>query len=145
MLPEKKKELSDYGKEAQEFKKPKSFKVWNFLIYGGLISIGVFLVYLYSSYIFINKWNKYIGWLSPPEYLAFYCLVGLLLLLLEWTIIKSSYHLKWKISLIIFFVCRHFLISLWNYQIIKYIPLGLNLKKINFTFPTLNFQKDKIQ
>ena len=42
-------------KEKQELKKPKLFKIWNFLIYGGSISIGIFLVYLYSSYIFINK------------------------------------------------------------------------------------------
>jgi hypothetical protein len=43
------------GKEKQEFKKPKLFKIWNFLIYGSFIAIGIFLVYLYSSYIFINK------------------------------------------------------------------------------------------
>jgi len=42
-------------KEEQEFKKPKLFKIWNLLIYGSLIAIGVFLVYLYSAYIFINK------------------------------------------------------------------------------------------
>ena len=42
-------------KREQEFKKPKLFKVWNFLVYGSLIAIGIFLVYLYSSYIFINK------------------------------------------------------------------------------------------
>jgi len=42
-------------KEKQEFQKPKLFKIWNILIYGSSISIGIFLVYLYSSYIFINK------------------------------------------------------------------------------------------
>jgi len=42
-------------KEELEFKKPKLFKIWNFLIYGSTIAIGVFLVYLYSTYIFINK------------------------------------------------------------------------------------------
>ena len=42
-------------KDAREFKKPKLFKIWNFLIYGSFTSIGVFLVYLYSAYIFINK------------------------------------------------------------------------------------------
>jgi len=42
-------------KEEQEFKKPKLFKIWNFLISGSFITIGIFLVYLYSSYIFINK------------------------------------------------------------------------------------------
>jgi len=41
--------------EEKEFKKPKLFKIWNFLIYGICIAIGVFLVYLYSAYIFINK------------------------------------------------------------------------------------------
>ena len=42
-------------KGEQELKKPKLFKIWNFLIYGIFITIGVFLIYLYSSYIFINK------------------------------------------------------------------------------------------
>ena len=42
-------------KEEQGFKKPKLFKIWNFLIYGSFITIGIFLVYLYSCYIFINK------------------------------------------------------------------------------------------
>ena len=44
-----------YKKDEQKFKKPKLFEIWNFLIYGGLIAIGVFLVYLYSAYVFINK------------------------------------------------------------------------------------------
>ena len=35
--------------------KIKLFKIWNFLIYGSSIAIGVFLVYLYSTCIFINK------------------------------------------------------------------------------------------
>ena len=43
------------GKEKQEFKNPKLFKIWDFLIYGSFIAIGILLVYLYSSYIFINK------------------------------------------------------------------------------------------
>ena len=42
-------------KNGQEIKKTKLFKIWNFIIYGSFISIGVFLVYLYSAYIFINK------------------------------------------------------------------------------------------
>ncbi len=42
-------------KEEKEFRKPKLYKFWNFLIYGSYIAIGVFLVYLYSTYIFINK------------------------------------------------------------------------------------------
>ena len=43
-------------KKEQAFKKPKLFKIWNFLIYGNSIATGLFLVYLYSAYIFINKW-----------------------------------------------------------------------------------------
>ncbi len=42
-------------KEEKEFKKPKIYKIWNCLIYGSSIAIGVFLVYLYSAYVFINK------------------------------------------------------------------------------------------
>ena len=42
-------------KEEKEFKKPKLYKILNFLIYGSAICIGVFLIYLYSAYIFINK------------------------------------------------------------------------------------------
>ena len=41
--------------KEKEFKKPKLHKIWNFLIYGISIAIGVSLVYLYSAYIFINK------------------------------------------------------------------------------------------
>ena len=41
--------------EEKEFKKPKLYKIWNVMIYGSSIAIGVFLVYLYSAYIFINK------------------------------------------------------------------------------------------
>ena len=47
--------------EEKEFKKPKLYRFWNFLIYGSSIAIGVFLVYLYSAYVFINKWLKYTG------------------------------------------------------------------------------------
>ena len=71
-------------KEELEFKKPKLFKIWNFLIYGSTIAIGVFLVYLYSTYIFINKWRICIQLQLPMECWIFYCLVGLLTLLLEW-------------------------------------------------------------
>ena len=52
---EKKKNKMITKKDLQEFKKPKLFKIWNFLIYGSFIAIGVFLIYLYSAYIFINK------------------------------------------------------------------------------------------
>ncbi len=41
--------------DKKEFKQPKLNKIWNFLIYGSSITIGVFLVYLYSAYVFINK------------------------------------------------------------------------------------------
>ena len=42
-------------KEETEDKKPKLFRILNFLIYGSVFAIGAFLVYLYSAYIFINK------------------------------------------------------------------------------------------
>ena len=42
-------------KEEQEFKETKLFRIWNFLIYGSFIAIGIFLVYLYSAYVFLNK------------------------------------------------------------------------------------------
>ena len=42
-------------KEEQEFKETKFFRIWNFLIYGSFIAIGIFLVYLYSAYVFLNK------------------------------------------------------------------------------------------
>ena len=42
-------------KEEKEFKKPKLYTIWNFLIYGSSFAVGVFLVYLYSAYVFINK------------------------------------------------------------------------------------------
>ncbi len=41
--------------EEKNYTKPKISKIWNFLIYGSTIAIGLFLVYLYSIYIFINK------------------------------------------------------------------------------------------
>ena len=41
--------------EEKELEKPKLFKITNFFIYLSFIAIGLFLVYLYSSYIFINK------------------------------------------------------------------------------------------
>ena len=45
----------NYQLPKKEFKKPKLYRFWNFLIYGSWIAIGVFLVYLYSAYVFINK------------------------------------------------------------------------------------------
>ena len=41
--------------EEKEFKKPKLYTIWNFLIYGSSTAIGIFLVYLYSAYVFLNK------------------------------------------------------------------------------------------
>ena len=41
--------------EEKEYKKPILHRFWNCLIYGISIAIGVFLVYLYSAYVFINK------------------------------------------------------------------------------------------
>ena len=41
--------------EEKEFKKPKFYKIWNFLIYGSSVAIGISLIYLYSAYVFINK------------------------------------------------------------------------------------------
>ena len=42
--------------EEKEFKKPNLYKIWNFLIYGSSIVIGVSLIYLYSAFVFINKY-----------------------------------------------------------------------------------------
>ncbi len=42
-------------KKEQEYEKPKLNILWNFLIYGTALAIGLFLIYLYSAYIFINK------------------------------------------------------------------------------------------
>ena len=47
--------------EEKNYKKPKISKIWNFLIYGSTIAIGVFLIWLYSAYIFINKWYAYVA------------------------------------------------------------------------------------
>ena len=65
-------------KDEKEFKKPKLFKIWNFIIYGSFIAIGVFLVYIYSAYIFINKWHTFMAKLLVMECLVFYFLTGLL-------------------------------------------------------------------
>jgi len=45
----------DSKEEEKNYKKPKISNIWNFLIYGSTIAIGVFLIWLYSAYIFINK------------------------------------------------------------------------------------------
>ena len=44
--------------EEKEFKKPKLYRFWNFLIYGSSIAIGVFLVYLYSAYVLRPKFLR---------------------------------------------------------------------------------------
>ena len=44
--------------KEKNYKKPKISKIWDFLIYGSAIAISVFLIWLYSAYIFINKWKK---------------------------------------------------------------------------------------
>ena len=41
--------------EEKKLKKPKLYRISDFLIYGSSIAVGVFLVYLYSAYVFINK------------------------------------------------------------------------------------------
>ena len=41
--------------EEKEFKKPKLYTIWNFLIYGSSIAIGFFFVYLYSAYVYLNQ------------------------------------------------------------------------------------------
>jgi len=47
--------LEGASNQPKEFDKPKSHKILNILIYGSFGAIGIFLVYLYSAYIFINK------------------------------------------------------------------------------------------
>ena len=42
-------------KDEQKLKEFKLIKIRNFLIYASYLAIGIFLLYLYSSYIFINK------------------------------------------------------------------------------------------
>ena len=47
--------LERASNQSKEFEKPKLNKIWNILIYGSFAAIGIFLVYLYSAYIYINK------------------------------------------------------------------------------------------
>ena len=44
-------------KKNKDSKNLNYLKFGIFLIYGSFITIGIFLVYLYSCYIFINKWH----------------------------------------------------------------------------------------
>ena len=41
--------------DEKNYKKTKISKIWNFLIYGSTIAIGLLLIWIYSAYIFINK------------------------------------------------------------------------------------------
>ena len=41
--------------EEKNYKKPKISKIGNFHIYGSIIAIAVFLIWLYSAYILLNK------------------------------------------------------------------------------------------
>ena len=54
-IPQNKYKIMVTKEEEKNYTKPKISKIWNFLIYGSTIAIGLFLVYLYSIYIFINK------------------------------------------------------------------------------------------
>ena len=58
-LTPKQKEFVDFLEEAsyqsKEYEQPKLNLIWNIVIYASFAAIGIFLVYLYSSYIFINK------------------------------------------------------------------------------------------
>ena len=58
-LTPKQKEFVDFLEEAsnqsKEYEQTKLNPIWNLVIYVSFAVIGIFLVYLYSSYIFINK------------------------------------------------------------------------------------------
>ena len=49
-------ELVEWMIIKKDGKEYKSNNIWTFFIYGGTLLFGLFLVYLYSAYIFINKW-----------------------------------------------------------------------------------------
>ena len=59
MRERKKKDSLSSSKKSQKkedyYKKTKLNKIWKVFIYGSFSFIGIFLVYLYSAYIFINK------------------------------------------------------------------------------------------
>jgi len=42
--------------EEKIYKKSKMIIFWNFFIYGSTIAIGIVLIWIYSAYIFINKY-----------------------------------------------------------------------------------------
>ena len=43
------------NEEEKNYRKPKISIFWNILIYGSTIAIGIFLIWIYSAYVFINK------------------------------------------------------------------------------------------
>lgn len=47
--------LEKASNQSREIEKPKLNKIWNIIIYGSFATIGIFLIYLYSAYILINK------------------------------------------------------------------------------------------
>ena len=47
--------LEEASNQSKEYEQPKLNPIWNLFIYVSFATIGIFLVYLYSSYIFINK------------------------------------------------------------------------------------------
>ena len=48
-------QIMSIKEKEKNYKKPKISQFWNFLIYGSTIAIGIFLIWIYSAYIFINK------------------------------------------------------------------------------------------
>ena len=49
-------QIMSIKEEEKNYKKPKISIFWNFLIYGSTIAIGILLIWIYSAYIFINKY-----------------------------------------------------------------------------------------
>ena len=93
--------------EEKEFKKPKLYRFWNILIYGSSIAIGVFLVYLYSAYVFINKWLTCTAYRLLMGLWVFYCLVALHTLLLKW---NANFHVLFNERFLdtFFDLCREY-------------------------------------
>ena len=47
--------LEEASSQNRKYKRNNLSIILNFLIYGSFVAIGIFLIYLYSAYIFINK------------------------------------------------------------------------------------------
>ena len=47
--------LEEASSQNRKYKRNNLSTILNFLIYGSFVAIGIFLIYLYSAYIFINK------------------------------------------------------------------------------------------